>query len=69
MADEQITAPRVVAAGELVAGWPIWARESFAYWMAGAGPDYVDRYDAIVRRLESSQRDRERRAPRRPIDS
>jgi hypothetical protein len=48
-----VPGPRIVEADEVIAGWPEWAREGFALWMAGTAPEYVDAYDQVVRRLES----------------
>jgi hypothetical protein len=50
--------PRVVAADELIEGWEPDVRTSFAYWVASHHPDLIDAYDALIRRLESAQRDR-----------
>lgn len=42
-----------VDADEVIAGWPEWAREGFALWMASVRPEFIDAYDQVVRRLEA----------------
>ena len=53
MSDGHVPGPRIVAADEVIAGWPHWAREGFALWMAGTAPEFVDAYDVVVRKLEA----------------